>query len=175
MNQKLIKAFICVAIAFLFPYVSNAQIDWKPKYAGEIHMGYGTTSSAQGFDTYLGRVMLGTTHGVAFGKYGDVGLGFDAVMFTHYYKNQGLRFAINPYFSVRPTYPITNSFSVFLDCAIGASVPVVNMTGDTEFLYQFGPGIKLKRFNCTLGIQNIGTGEGSTTFFTKVGIILGKL
>lgn len=169
-----LRSLFLLTSCFLFTY-AYAQYDWKPKYMGEIHAGYGTTSKVKGNDTYCGRVMLGTTHGVAFGEYGDIGVGVDAVMLTHYYSGEGLRFAANPYFSVRPAYPISNNFAVFLDCALGATIPVVNLEGsDTEFTFQFGPGIRYKKLNVSFGMQNIGSGKGSTTFFAKLGLYLSK-
>lgn len=177
MNRLKTKTIFAVFIAiFIFTGVrSNAQDNGLIKYMGEIHTGYGTTSKVKGFDTYMGRVMLGTIHGIAFDRYGDVGLGVDGVMLTHYYKNQGLRFMVNPYFSVRPSYPLSKNFSVMLDCALGASIPIVNMEGGkTEFTYETGAGFKYKRMNIVVGMQCIGSGEGSTTFFAKLGINLGK-
>lgn len=152
-----------------------SQYDWKPKYMGEIHAGYATTSKVDGHDLYTGRVMLGTTHGVAFGKYGDLGIGVNAIMLTHYYSGEGLRFAANPYFSVRPAWPFSEDFAVFLDCALGATIPVANMEGGkTDFTYQLGPGIRYKRLNISLGMQTVGSGKGSTTFFAKLGLYLNK-
>lgn len=164
-------------LVFVMPslWAESPKWDWKPKYMGEIHTGYGTTTSVKGHDTYMGRVMLGMTHGVAFGKFGDVGVGIDGVMYTHYYKGESMTFAANPYVSVRPAYPITKSFSVFLDCSLGASILCNNNENTTnEFLFQFGPGIKFKRLSVCCGMQNIGSGEGSTSFFAKLGIYLGK-
>lgn len=166
---------ILIAISIFTGTRSYAQDNGFIKYMGEIHAGYGTTSKVGDIDTYMGRVMLGTIHGIAFDRYGDVGLGVDAVMLTHYYKDQGLRFMVNPYFSVRPAYPISKKFSVFMDCTLGVSIPVVNMDGgSSEFTYQFGPGFRFKRMNISLGVQGIGSGEGSTTFFAKLGINLGR-
>ena len=172
--RVLVLLIFCFGVSHIY-----AQYDWKPKYMGEIHAGYGTTSKVKvedkSIDTYMGRVMLGTTHGVAFGKYGDMGIGVDAVMLTHYYSGEGLRFLVNPYYSVRPAFPTSENFSVFLECTLGAMIPVVNMEGsETEFSFQLGPGIKYKRTNISLGIQNIGSGKGSTTFFAKLGLYLSK-
>lgn len=152
-----------------------AQYDWKPKYMGEIHAGYGTTTKVESMDTYQGRAMLGTMHGVSFGKYGDLGIGVDAIMYTHYWHDDGLRFAANPYFTVRPAYPFSADFAVFLDSAFGATIPVANIhNGETEFTYQFGPGIRYKKMNISLGMQSIGSGKGSTTFYAKLGLYLSK-
>lgn len=174
LNKNIISALFLCAFFFVGTSVS-AQEDWRPKYMGEIHVGYGTTSKVSGIDTYMGRVMLGTVHGIAFDRYGDIGVGVDGVMLTHYYANQGLRFYMNPYLSVRPAYPLNKNLSVFMDCALGASIPLINMDGgSTEFTYHFGPGIRYKRMNFSLGAQGIGSGDGSITFFAKVGIYLGK-
>ena len=177
MNKLKTSVISSVLIAVFSMVISNAyaQKAWKPKYMGELHVGYGTTSKVKSINTYMGRVMLGTIHGIAFDKYGDVGIGVDGVMLTHYYRDHGMRFLVNPYLSVRPAYPLSDNFSVFLDCALGASIPVVNMKGgETEFTYQFGPGIKYKKLNLSLGMQSIGSGDGSITFFAKLGFYLGK-
>lgn len=166
---------LLLLVSFFSVTSAYSQYDWKPIYMGEIHAGYGTTSKVDGRDTYFGRVMLGTTHGIAFGKYGDVGIGVDAVMLTHYYSNDGLRFAANPYFDIRPAWPFSDDFAVFLDCALGATIPVINLEdGKTEFTYQFGPGIRYKKLNISLGMQSIGSRKGSTTFFAKLGLYLSK-
>jgi len=56
-------------------------------YFGEYHIGYGTTSSVDGNDTYTGNVMLGTIQGVQYQRYFQIGLGVDGQMLTHYYKD----------------------------------------------------------------------------------------
>ncbi|MBE6292189.1 MAG: hypothetical protein E7091_07235 [Bacteroidales bacterium] len=174
LSTKMFFAVLLTAFSLSFAQV-YAQNGLKPHYVGEIHTSYGSTSKVYGYDTYLGRVMLGTVHGVAFGRYGDVGVGIDGVMLTHYYRGQGMRFLMNPYISVNPAWPVSDKLSVFLDCAIGASIPLVNLKGGTvELLTQVGPGIKYKKMNFSLGIQNLGNGDGSTTFFAKLGFYLSK-
>ena len=178
MNKKMSTKIFFTVLLTVFSFSTTqvfAQYDWQPKYAGEIHVSYGSTSKVQDFDTYVGRVMLGTIHGVAFGKYGDVGIGIDGVMLTHYYRGQGMRFLANPYLSIRPSWPLSDKFSVFLDYAIGASIPVANLKGGTtELMLQIGPGIKFKKMNLSLGMQKLGDGDGSVTFFAKLGLHLGK-
>jgi len=172
MNKKILIG-LCAVLVLLLPGVSKAQGNLNLKYSAEIHTGYGTTTKVQGNDMYIGRVMLGTIHGVSFDKYGEIGVGFDAVMLTHYYKSEGLRFAANPYVSVRPTYPITEKFSVFLDCALGATIPVVNMENSkTDVSYMIGPGIKYRKLNLSVGFNQIGSGSGSTSFFERLGLYL---
>ena len=177
MNKLKTKTFIIFLFGLLFFSATDicAQNAWSPKYTGDIHVGYGTTSKVYGMNTYLGRVMLGTTQGVAFGRYGHIGLGVDGVMLTHYYRGQGMRCLVNPYFSVRPTFPLSRKFSLFIESIIGASIPVANLDGGTnEFTYQFGPGMKINRLTFSFGVQGMGSGQGSTTFYAKLGIDLGK-
>lgn len=177
MNRLKTKTFFTILLAiFIFTGTrSYAQDKGFIRYMGEIHTGYGTTSKVKGIDTYMGRVMLGTIQGIALDRYGDVGFGVDGVMLTHYYKDQGMRFLVNPYLSVRPSFPLSEKFSFMLDCALGAYIPVVNMEGGkSEFSYEFGGGFKYKRMNILVGMQSIGSGDGSITFFAKMGIYLGK-
>ena len=151
------------------------RTDFKPHYSGSIHVAYGTTSKVKGNDTYIGRVMVGTIHGVGFGKYGDAGVGVDAMMFTHYYPDQEMTFGVNPYLSIRPAIPFSKNAAAFVDFAIGASIPVTNKEfAESEMICHFAPGIRAKRFELSVGFEMLGTGEGSFTGFAKIGIRLGK-
>ena len=79
----------CFMLA-VFPSLCHA-IDWTPKYAGGMHIGYGTSSTVNDVKTYSARAMLGMLHGIMWGDYLQTSIGVDAHMLTHYYKGQGLR------------------------------------------------------------------------------------
>lgn len=159
-------------LGFLPQYGSAKGFEWEmsPKYVGEVHAGYRTTTSIKGVDTYSGLVDLGTLQGVSFNEYLDISLGIDGKMFTHYYSGKGMRFGMATYADIRPGYPITDDFKVFLDLGLGYffSVSATPSLGNC-FYCQCGPGVQYKKFNVSLGIQNLGTGSGSTAFFTKLG------
>lgn len=165
---------LVVAIVGLLPFPGFARgFDWEisPKYVGEMHVGYKTTTHASGMDLYTGMVELGTLQGVSLNKYLDIMAGVDAFMMTHYYKDQGLRFGMNVYVDVRPAYPITDKFKVFVDLGLGGGFNIKSKPKlGSGFYCQFGPGLRFRKFNLSLGLQSMGTGKGSTGFFTKVGI-----
>lgn len=174
MKFKKLLQIAALAIAGLLPMAAEAQgFEWSmsPKYVGELHIGYKTTSKVSGMDTYSAWAELGTLQGVSFNQYLDVALGVDAIMLTHYYHGRGLRFGMKTYADFRPAYPITDSFKVFLDLGLGA---VFNIYADPElgsaFYCQFGPGFRYRKLNFSLGLQSWGTGQGSCGFFTKVGL-----
>lgn len=171
--NKMLLALV-VTIIGLLPFSGHArgfEWEWTPKYVGEIHAGYKTTTHAMGMDLYSGMVELGTMHGVSLNKYLDIMVGVDAFMLTHYYKGRDLRFAMAAYLDLRPAYPITDKFKVFLDLGLGGAF---NIKSDPKlgngFFCQFGPGLRFRKFNLSLGLQSWGTGAGSTGFFTKVGL-----
>ncbi len=173
-----ILSFFCIAICYAQTETTQFKFseELAPRYVGEINIGYGTTTTVLGANAYCGRASIGTIQGVGFGKYGSVGLGVDANMYTHYYSGQGLRFSLNTFVDIRPTYPITDNFSVFLDLGLGVCIPVINMEGNkSSFFCQFAPGIKHKRLVFSCGLQNFGAGSSSlSTFFAKIGLYLGK-
>ncbi len=142
-----------------------------PKYMGELHVGYKTTTKVSGIDTYSGTVELGTLQGVSLNQYLELGLGVDAFMLTHYYPKCGLRFGMDVYFDMRPAYPITDNFKVFLDLGLGGYFGIHSKPKmGNGFFCQFGPGIRYRKLNVSFGMQNYGTGSGSTAFFTKIGL-----
>ncbi len=174
MKEKKMLLALVVGLLSLFPLSGFAQgFKWEmsPKYIGEIHTGYKTTTKVSGMDTYSGMVELGTLQGVTLNQYLDLAVGVDAFMMTHYYKDCDLRFGMNVYFDMRPSYPINDQFKVFLDLGLGGYFGVHSepKMGD-GFFCQFGPGIRYRKLNFSLGLQNYGTGDGSTAFYTKVGL-----
>ncbi len=163
------KILAALAIAFL-PVLANADgWEWTPKYYGELHVGYGTSSHVAGRNTYIGRAMLGTLQGVELNKYAQVGVGVDGVMLTHYYRGKGLRFAVTAYTDLRGFYPVSDTFAPFLDLGLGASVDV-KPSGGASFFCQFGPGFRYRKFNFSCGLQSVGTGKGANTFYVKTGL-----
>lgn len=171
--KKLLLAFVVGTIGLLPLSASADGFKWEmnPKYIGEIHAGYKTTTSVGGQDTYSGSVELGTLQGFSLNQYLDLAVGVDAFMLTHYYSGCGMRFGMDAYFDMRPSYPINNRFKVFLDLGLGG---YFNIHSDPKlgsgFYCQFGPGIRYRKLNLSLGMQNFGTGKGATAFFTKIGL-----
>ena len=96
---------LVVGILGYVPLSGSAQgFKWEmsPKYIGEIHAGYKTTTSVSGIKLYTGTVELGTLQGVSLNQYLDLAVGVDAFMLTHYYSGCGLRFGMDVYFDMRP-------------------------------------------------------------------------
>ncbi len=168
--NKMLKALV----AGLLPLSGCAQsFQWEmsPRYVGEIHTGYKTTTKVYGFDTYSGMVELGTLQGVSINRYLDLAVGVDAFMLTHYYKGKDLRFGMNVYFDMRPAYPVTDNFKVFLDLGLGGFFGVHSTPElGNGFFCQFGPGFRYRKLNFSTGLQNFGTGNGTTAFYAKLGL-----
>lgn len=167
---------LVVGLCMTLPLSGNAQnFKWEmmPKYVGEIHAGYKTTTHVSGMNTYTGMAELGTLQGVSLNQYLDLSIGVDAFMMTHYYTDCGLRFGMTTYLDMRPAYPINDRFKVFLDLGLGG---FFNLKSKPElgngFYCQFGPGFRYKKFNLSCGLQSFGTGDGSVGFFSKVGFFL---
>lgn len=169
----MLKALVVGLMVFL-PQLGHAQgFKWEmsPKYVGEIHAGYKTTTKSHGFNTYSGMVELGTLQGVSLNQYLDLAVGVDAFMMTHYYKGCDMRFGANVYFDMRPAYPINDRFKVFLDLGLGGFFGIHSEPEmGNGFFCQFGPGFRYRKFDLSLGLQNFRTGEGNTGFFAKVGL-----
>lgn len=166
---------LVAGILGLLPLTGSAQsFQWEmsPKYVGEIHTGYKTTTKVSGFDTYSGMVALGTLQGVSLNRYLDLAVGVDALMLTHYYKNHDLRFGMNVYFDMRPAFPITDKFKVFLDLGLGGFFGVHSEPYElgSGFFCQFGPGFRYRKLNLSMGLQSIGSGQGATAFYAKLGL-----
>ena len=164
-----------IAIAMLLPSLASADVpawEWGPKYMGEMHLGYGTSRKQNGYKAYCGRVMLGTLQGVQISNYLSAAVGVDAVMFTHYYKGQDMRFNMDVYLDLRGYYPLSDGFAPFLDLGLGTFFNVHPWNdGKTAFFCQFGPGFRYRKFNFSCGLQQHDTGPtGLTTFYTKVGL-----
>lgn len=158
---------LCLVLA-VFPSLCYA-IDFTPKYAGGMHIGYGTSSTVNDAKTYSARAMLGMMHGIMWGDYLQTSIGVDAHMLTHYYKGQGLRFAMTGYVDLRGFYPVTSDFSPFLDLALGAGHSIKPSGGKTSFYCEFGPGIKYKKFSLSCGLQKFGKDKGGSHFYVKTG------
>lgn len=163
-----------VGIIGLLPisgYARGFEWEMSPKYVGEIHTGYKTTTKLSGYDMYTGMVELGTLQGISLNQYLEIMAGVDAFMMTHYYKGKDLRFGMDVYIDVRPAYPITDKFKVFIDLGLGGYFDIKSDPKlGSGFFCQFGPGLRYRKFNLSLGLQNFGTGEGTTGFFAKVGL-----
>lgn len=174
MKQKCRLKTILLALMLLLPVLAHSQtFEWKmePKYFGEIHAGYKTTTKVGGMDTYSAMAELGTVQGVSLNQYLEVGIGVDALMATHYYKNQGLRFGMDAYLDLRPAYPLADNFKVFLDLGLGGFWGIHSTPGfGSGFYCQFGPGIRYRKLNLSFGLQSFGTGGGATAFFSKLGL-----
>lgn len=175
-NMKEKVRFLSLFLLFLVPSLSHAERpvwEWKPRYYNEWRLGYGTTHKENGVDYYIGRAIIGTIHGAKFNEYLQVGVSIDGVMFTHYYKNKSMRWALNGYVDMRGFYPVNNKFKVFLDLGLGviatlnASSSVPYGKNSTGFLCQFGPGLQYKKFTLTTGLQHCG--EKANTFYSTLG------
>lgn len=171
--KKLLQVLIAGFVGIM-PMTAAAQaFEWSmnPKYVGELHVGYKTTTHTSGYNTYSGWAELGTLQGVSLNQYLDILLGVDAIMMTHYYHGRGLRFGMKTYVDFRPAYPITDKFKVFLDLGLGGAFNIYSKPElGSGFYCQFGPGLRYRKFNVSLGLQSWGTGSGSCGFFTKVGL-----
>lgn len=165
---------LVVGIVGFLPQIGSAQsFKWEmsPKYVGEIHAGYKTTTKVSGYDTYSGMVELGTLQGVSLNQYLDLAVGVDAFMMTHYYRGNDLRFGMDVYFDIRPAYPVSDRFKVFLDLGLGGFFGVHSKPAmGNGFFCQFGPGFRYRKLNMSLGLQNFGTGNGTTAFYAKLGL-----
>ncbi len=171
--RRFLFALILGVIGLLPSVAYGEAFKWemKPEYVGEIHLGYKTTTKVSGMDTYSGMVELGTLQGVSLNEYLEFGIGVDAFMLTHYYKGEGLRFGADVYFDMRPQYPVNDRFKVFLDLGLGAYFNIHSSPKlDNGFYCQFGPGVRYRNWNLSLGLQNFNTGSGTTAFFTKIGL-----
>lgn len=171
------RSLVAALLIFVTSFVGTAQfkdLTWTPTYTYDIHAGYGTTTSTNGLKLYCGRAYLGTNQGITLNKYAELGVGADVIMFTHYYKGDGLRFSAYPYFYLRPKYPINDRFSVFLDCSLGAIIPVVNQDNvNTDFMCHFGPGVRYHDLSLSCGLSSdCAKGNTINTFFVKIGLYL---
>ena len=174
MRAKKLLAVLGLGIISSIPLTGSAQgFKWEmtPKYVGEIHAGYKTTTHVSGYNTYSGMAELGTLQGVSLNKYLELALGVDAFMMTHYYHGYQLRFGMDVYFNMRPTYPLAENLKVFLDLGLGGYFGVRSEPEmGSGFFCQFGPGVRYRNLSLSLGLQSFGTGSGSTAFFTKLGL-----
>lgn len=164
------KKILLMLAALLTAVSANAfEWTWEPKYVGEYHIGYGTTAHINDYDRYVGRAIFGTIQGVSLNDYLEVGVGVEGLMLTHYYKGDGLRWGMDAYANLRGGYPITDTFKVFLNLGLGSQISL-KPSGGHGFFCEFGPGFRYKKFNFSFGLQKIGKGEGTSTFFVKTGM-----
>lgn len=172
-TKSMLVALVVGLFGFIpqFGFAQDFKWEMSPTYIGEIHTGYKTTTKVSGYDTYSGLVELGTLQGVSLNQYLELSVGVDAFMLTHYYSGKGLRFGMDVYFDMRPAYPINERFKVFLDLGLGGFFGIKSEPAMRNgFFCQFGPGFRYRKLNMSLGLQSFGTGEGSTGFYTKIGL-----
>lgn len=153
-----------------FAFSENAKGDdhsfsFNFSYYNEVSVGYGTTTKVNGYDLHSGRFYVGTVQGVKFNDYFMTGLGLDIVPFTHYYPGQGMRWGMTFYGDFRGMYPLKHSFTPFIDFGCGAMFSL--RKAGTGFYCLFGPGIMYKHWAFSCGLNAIGTGDGSCSFFLK--------
>lgn len=177
MNKKFISCkntfwlFLLFCVSS-FSYAQRPTWEMKPKYYQEWRLGYGTTHKENGQDTYCGRAILGTIQGVRLNEYLQAGIGVDGVMFTHYYPEKSLRWALNAYVDMRGFYPVSEKFKVFVDLGLGttatlnASNAVEGGKNSTDFFCQFGPGLQYKKFTLTTGLHHC---DKVNTFYSTLG------
>ena len=174
MKANTIRKVLVALVLSLIPlsgFSQGFQWEMSPKYMGEIHAGYKTTTKVSGADNYSGMVELGTLQGVTLNKYLDLAVGVDAFMLTHYYSGCGLRFGMDVYFDMRPGYPLDDKTKVFLDLGLGGCFGVHSEPKmKSDFYCQFGPGIKYRKLNLSLGLQSFGTGSGAVGFYSRIGL-----
>jgi len=168
------KMKLCL-LASLFPVAGFSKgFAWEcnPEYCAEYRAGYGTTTKVDGVKAYVGRTFIGTIQGVKLNQYAQIGLGVDAVMFTHYYKNDIIRSGFDVYGDIRGCYPLSDNFKVLVDVGLGSftGIKTKNTDTDTSFFCQFGPGIQYKKFTLTTGLQHVG--EDQNTFYASIGFTL---
>lgn len=157
---------VTTCVAFAGNPVPHNLLEVHPKYFCEVNLGYGTTSHANGVDTYSGRVIVGTLQGVNLNQFFDTGVGLDIMPFTHYYSGQGVRCGMTLYGDVRVMYPIKHSLVPYIDFGVGGFIGLSNLS--SGFYCQFGPGIKYKVWGFCCGLNAIGTGSGCASFFMKL-------
>ncbi len=161
-----------IAILCCIPLSMSAANGGNSKdiyYFGEYHLGYGTSSSVNGYSTYTGNVLLGTVQGVRYKEYFQLGIGADAQMYTHYYKGQGIRYGVIGYGDARFSYPVTDEFFVTLGGSFGAQFPIKPSGGGNPFYMEIGPGLIYKNLLFKTGLQKIGSGDGTSHFIIKIG------
>lgn len=162
-----------IAIAAVIPaYVSAQGFSIEPTYMGEIHAGYVPTKNSNGTKGYSQTVTVGTLQGVSLNEYLDLGIGVDVNMFTHYYSGKGLRFWGAGYFDMRPSFPLSDNFKLYLDLGLGYYFKIKSEPwGKNAFYCQFGPGFRYRKFNLMVGLVQYGTGQGGMDNVTaKIGL-----
>ena len=174
MKTKQSFVALLVGLFIILPFSSSAgSFKWEmsPKYVGEIHAGYKTTTHPHDMNTYSAMAQLGTLQGVSLNQYLDLAVGVDALMMTHYYSGCGLRFGMTTYFDIRPAYPFSSKFKVFLDLGLGGYFNIKsNPDFGSGFYCQFGPGFRFRKLNVSCGLQKFGSGEGTIGFYGKLGL-----
>lgn len=178
MFNKMKRSVFLVLAMILVPLCAQAAFPIQPKYAGDVHLGYGSSSKMYGTNTYQQRIGIGTIQGVSLNDWIQVGLGVDLNFYTHYYAKggympseiTGLRLSMSEFIDMRGSYPIMENLKVYMDLGLGLThkVRAAYLDGPV-FFCQFGPGVQWKHLDFSLGLQANGTGKGTTTFFAKIG------
>lgn len=166
------RKFLFLLAVALLPLAASAQLpkwEWHPKYMGTLHAGYNTSSKVSGIKTYSAKALLGTLQGVQLSNYLSAAIGVDGQMFTHYYKGQGLRFALSYYVNLRGYCPLEGGFTPYLNLSLGSSMMLKPSGGDQSFYCEFGPGFRYKKLDFNCGLQHQGDGDGSNHFYAKIG------
>ena len=172
------KKLLLCAMLFI-PLCLHAEFTFQPKYVGDVHLGYGSSTKVDGMNAYIQRVGVGTVQGVSLNEWIQVGIGVDFNFYTHYYPKSisiykpysGLRMDMNEYIDLRGTYSFLEDFKVYLDLGLGV-VHNVRHTGmeGANFFCQFGPGLQWKHLDFSFGLQSyVNDGNGVNTFFAKIG------
>ncbi len=166
------KKLLLAAVAAFTITQAQAQVPkWEtdPHYVGEFTLGYGTTNKYNGINFYNGRALIGMVHGVQVSQYLQVGVGMDVGLKTHYYKGHGMRMMFDVYADIRGMYPVTKDFSPFIDMGYGVYYEAMPWNNKGAFFFQFGPGLRYKKLHYSFGLQKLGKGKGTNTFYTKLG------
>ena len=142
------------------------------KYMGEWHIGYATTSHIDGYKLYNAHIQTGFLQGVSLNEYIECGIGFDALMNTHYPHGGDfgdISWFIATYFHTRGFFPVKPNFKPFITLDMGPSWCVKPSNSKPAFYLEFGPGFRWKQFDLFFGLQKTGTGKGTNHFVSKVG------
>lgn len=138
-------------------------LDYEP----DVYLMYSTSSFVEGKKTYTQRLTIGTYQGVSLNNYLSVGLNLDINFFTHYFRNEGMRCAMNPYFTFRAKYPLLyDKISLFLDFGLGVNCMLT--TKNAGFFCILGPGLNYNNYKFTLGLECLGVYKCASHFFMKL-------
>ena len=143
--------------------LKSIYFDYEP----DVYLMYSTSSFVDGKKTYTQRLTLGTYQGVSLNNYLSVGLNLDINFFTHYFRNEGMRCAMNPYFTFRAKYPLLyDKISLFLDFGLGANCMLTSK--NAGFFCILGPGLNYNNYKFMLGLECLGVYKCASHFFMKL-------